>query len=331
MKRIILAAALVLAVTLPAHAQHGSLTRSFVSSSGSDTNPCTITAPCASFAQAYTKIGANGIIAALDPGKYGPLTGTSAITSGVTINGNGWAAITAPAGGNGITVNANTANADIVHLNGLEIDGAGAGANGIVFNSGGAFTVSNCTIENFVGTLSSGNAILIQPNTTDSFTFYVNDSVLADNQSVGLFYDPQVGDPNVNLVADHVKAKGNSIQGFRFDTEAAGGSTNVTISNSVASENFDGIFAIDTQGTMTLSLDNTLASNNQGTGIEASGPVNVLLGRSFITGNAGAGIYNGTSGNGNTFFSYNNNQINGNSPDIATGTGTSPLRTTPLQ
>src|SRR5580700_6017658 len=84
----------------PAQAQNGSLTRSFVSSSGVDTNTCTIAAPCASFAQAYTKVGANGIVAALDPGKYGPI----AITGPVTINGNGWAAITAPAAGNGITI-----------------------------------------------------------------------------------------------------------------------------------------------------------------------------------------------------------------------------------
>src|SRR5580700_3403077 len=131
-RSILIAAGLALAtivVGAPAQAQNGTLTRSFVSSAGVDTNACTITAPCATFAQAYTKIGANGIIAALDPGKYGPLTGTSAITSGVTINGNGWAAVTAPAGGNGITVNASTANGDIVHLNGLEIDGAGAGSN----------------------------------------------------------------------------------------------------------------------------------------------------------------------------------------------------------
>jgi hypothetical protein len=107
MKRAILATTLLtLALALPAQAQHGSLTRSFVSSSGLDTNACTITAPCATFAVAYTKISANGIIAALDPGKYGPLTGTSAITGPVTINGNGWAAITGPANGIAITVNA---------------------------------------------------------------------------------------------------------------------------------------------------------------------------------------------------------------------------------
>lgn len=85
MKRFILAAALALAVAIPAHAQNGTLTRSFVSSTGVDTNARTIAAPCATFAQAYTKVGVNGIVAALDPGKYGPIT----ITTGVTINGNG--------------------------------------------------------------------------------------------------------------------------------------------------------------------------------------------------------------------------------------------------
>src|SRR3984885_5333320 len=86
----------------PAQAQNGSLTRSFVSSAGVDSNPCTITQPCATFAQAYTKIGANGIVAALDPGKYGPLT----ITGPVTINGNGWSAITGPNEGTAISISA---------------------------------------------------------------------------------------------------------------------------------------------------------------------------------------------------------------------------------
>src|SRR5580704_10074596 len=106
MKSHVFGFALLSVVTIfasaPAQAQNGTLTRSFVSSAGSDSNACTIAAPCASFAQAYTKISANGIIAALDPGKYGPIT----ITGPVTINGNGWAAITGTADGNGIIINA---------------------------------------------------------------------------------------------------------------------------------------------------------------------------------------------------------------------------------
>ena len=84
--------AATLFISLPAHAQ---LTRTFVSSSGVDTNPCTTVAPCATFARAYSLVASNGIVAALDPGKYGPFT----ITGPVTIDGNGWAAVTASMGG----------------------------------------------------------------------------------------------------------------------------------------------------------------------------------------------------------------------------------------
>src|SRR6202034_3527119 len=122
-----------------------------------DDNPCTITAPCATFAHAYTRTQPDGIIAALNPGKYGPLT----ITYPVTVNGNGWAAITGPAQGNGITVNAGSGN---VILTGLEVDGAGAAYNGIVFNSGGSLTIDNCIVKDFVSSNgTSGNGIMIAP------------------------------------------------------------------------------------------------------------------------------------------------------------------------
>jgi hypothetical protein len=128
----------------PAQAQNGSLTRSFVSSSGVDTNPCTVTQPCASFAHAYTAVGPSGIVTALDPGKYGPLT----ISGAVTIDGNGWAAITAPANSNGITINAQPS--DKITLKGLAIDGVGAANDGILFNSGGGLNVFDCTIKNML-------------------------------------------------------------------------------------------------------------------------------------------------------------------------------------
>jgi hypothetical protein len=128
----------------PAQAQNGTLTRSFVSSSGVDSNPCTITQPCQSFAEAYTKVGANGIVAALDPGKYGPLT----ISGPVTIDGNGWAAITAPANSGGILINAGSN--DKVTLKGLNIDGVGTAADGILFDTGGTLYVFDCTIKNTI-------------------------------------------------------------------------------------------------------------------------------------------------------------------------------------
>src|SRR5580692_9238448 len=118
------------ALAFSAHARAGTLTRTFVSSTGVDTNPCTTAAPCATFAVAYAAAAVNGIVAALDPGKYGPLT----VNSSVTIDGNGWAAITSPANGSGLVV---AAGAGSVVLRGITVDGAAAtGTQGILYLTG---------------------------------------------------------------------------------------------------------------------------------------------------------------------------------------------------
>jgi hypothetical protein len=292
----------LLSFALPAQAQNGSLTRSFVSSSGVDTNSCMITAPCQSFAEAYTKIGANGIVAALDPGKYGPIT----ITGPVTINGNGWAAITAPGGGNGITINATAS--DNVQLIGLAIDGAGAGYNGIVFNSGRGLDVTNCTLTAFVEDpaldANTGNGILIQP-TTGAVRFNISGTTLSGSRNAGIFYFPPSGSATANGIIDHVQAD-NTGDGIAVSTTAGGGSTGITISNSVASNNgFNGIY-VDGPSSTRVAIDNVTIVGNA-TGIDAIGTPDLLLGRSIITNNT-TGINNAMSAN--TFFTYKNNQIN---------------------
>src|ERR1700728_4397808 len=207
---------ITLALTPPAHAQNGTLTRSLVSSAGLDTNSCMITAPCATFAHAYTAIAANGIIAAIDPGKYGPIV----ITGPVTINGNGWAAITGPAQGNGITVTASSGN---VALIGLEIDGAGAAYSGIVFNSGSTLTVTNCIVQNFVQDGNThaytGNGILLQP-TTGTLNFAITGTTVSNNAFVGLYYLPPSGTPTAHGAIDRVTATGNS-DGITIATQSA--------------------------------------------------------------------------------------------------------------
>ncbi len=292
-----------LAIALPAHAT-GSLTRTFVSSTGIDTNPCTIAAPCATFAAAYAAVAANGIIAALDPGKYGPLT---SITTGVTINGNGWSAITAPASGNGITVNADTANVTLI---GLEIDGAGAAYNGIVVNSAGSLTVTDCTLQNFQwrGDTTTGIGILMQP-TSGTLDFGITNTNASNNGYAGIRYAPPSGSPSANAVINHVVANANEF-GIYIDTRSAtGGTTTATVSNSIASANIStGISAVNSgPSAIKLSIDNVSVSSNQ-TGIFAGGTTNVLLGGSVISGNIVFGVNNQTSPN--TFYTYNTNRIN---------------------
>jgi hypothetical protein len=315
-----LLSAIAIVATAPAQAT-GTLTRTFVSSSGVDTNPCTIAAPCATFAAAYAAVAANGIVAALDPGKYGPLTGTSAITGPVTINGNGWAAITGPANGSGITINANTSNGDTITLTGLEIDGAGAAHNGIVFNSGGNLTVTNCVLQNFVGAGTTGNGILIQP-TSGTISFAITNTVATNNTNTGIFYFPPSGAATATGVIDHVVVTNISSTGIAINTGnlPGNGLTTVAISNSVASNNSNGVYIDDNNKGSTaspvlmVSIDNGGFSGNN-VGIEADNTSKVLLGRSAITGNK-TGVINSTSPN--LFYSYQDNRINGNLVDILT-------------
>src|ERR1700728_3859712 len=297
-----------LVLSLPASA--GSLTRTFVSSAGSDSNPCTVTQPCASFAAAYNAVAPNGIVAALDPGKYGPLT----ISTAVTINGNGWAAITAPAQNNGITVNAVSGN---VTLTGLEIDGAQAGYNRIVFNSAGSFTVTSCVVQNMVqdqgGDMNTGNGILLAP-TSGTIAIAITDTTVANNAYAGLLYLPPSGSPTVNAVFDRITANAN-YQGILVDSQnTSGGAISISLTNSIASNNSDfGIYAGSVSEPMGVVIDNVDASSNGDYGIVAEGTANVVLGRSVVTNNSGYGILNGTISN--TFYTYQNNEIylNGNS------------------
>ena len=101
-------------------------TRTWVSGVGDDVNPCSRTAPCKTFAGAISKTATGGEINCLDPGGFGGVTITKAIsiicetgTAGVLVSGT-----------NAIIVNVPTAG-DKVVLEGLDIEGLGTGLNGV--------------------------------------------------------------------------------------------------------------------------------------------------------------------------------------------------------
>jgi hypothetical protein len=105
--------------TAPAHAQ---ATRTWVSGTGDDANPCSRTAPCKTFAGAISKTANGGEINCIDPGGFGGVTITKSLTikchyteGGVLVSGT-----------NAIVVNA--AATDRVTLRGLDINGIGTGA-----------------------------------------------------------------------------------------------------------------------------------------------------------------------------------------------------------
>ena len=131
------------ALSFSAGAAQAQASRTWVSGVGDDANPCSRTAPCKTFAGAISKTAAGGEINCLDPGGFGAVTITKAITiacEGVT------AGVVVP-GTNGIIVNAGAS--DNVTLRGIDINGDGTGLNGIRFLAGRALIVDNCQIYGF--------------------------------------------------------------------------------------------------------------------------------------------------------------------------------------
>ena len=305
----------------PAQAQNGSLTRSFVASTGSDSNPCTVTQPCQTFAQAYTKVSGNGIIAALDPGKYGPLN----IVGPVTVDGNGWAAITAPSGGSGITVNAGASNT--VTLTGLNVDTGGAYETiGITVNSSGSTVViDNVRISGGSPAIlfQAGQALFlrkietiggggngIQHNASGGM-LTLTDSVLRGDSCFLAQVETPSSPAHATIINSHA-------EGCYFGF-VAGANSIVSISNSSAagaSLNFDicyAGFAVegDNSGPGALHLDNVVSTSCY-YGIVAAPFVGnsgaITIGNSLLTAN-----YYGLSESADgTIYTLGNNRVYGN-------------------
>src|SRR5437764_3952743 len=96
----------------PAYTQ---ASRTWVSGVGDDANPCSRTAPCKTFAGAISKTAAQGEINCLDPGGFGVVTITKAIT--IACEGVTAGVLTNAANGINVAAGAN----DQVTLRGLDI------------------------------------------------------------------------------------------------------------------------------------------------------------------------------------------------------------------
>jgi hypothetical protein len=135
------AIAAILACALNAAPAHAQSARTFVSGAGSDSNNCAVTTPCRTFQAAYNAVTAGGEIDVLDPAGYGPLT----IQKAVSVQGHGFAGITAPANGPGVDIDAGAS--DAINLRGLLIEGDGSSFAGIHFISGASLNVQDCVIR----------------------------------------------------------------------------------------------------------------------------------------------------------------------------------------
>ncbi len=206
----------------------GGATRTWVSGVGDDANPCSRTAPCKTWAGAFSKTAQpGGEIDALDPGGFGALT----VTGGITINGGtGNTAGVLVAGTNGITVAA--AAGDTVIIRNLDINGTNSGISGINFVSGKALYIENSTIENF-----TVDAVHVAP--TAGGTVVLKNDVLRNNTGNGVFSNP--GTSPVAMVVDGCTIQGNGGAGVYAKGNNVTNSTIVDIHNNTITGNFLGL------------------------------------------------------------------------------------------
>jgi len=306
MRKLLAAAAfsgLALALCVPSAPAFAQASRTWVSGTGDDVNPCSRTAPCKTFAGAISKTAPGGEIDALDPAGYGAVT----ITKAITIDGGGGqVASVLVAGTNGIVVQAGAS--DVIILRNLRINGisgsGNGGINGIRFLAGAALIVEKVDIFGF-----TTNGIDLEPaNTAKAFiseTYVQNCGPTAG--SAGIFAKPSAG-TQLNLVVDRVNVQ-DCANGFIADGTTGSIAANVRFSNMSGNAGF-GIRATSTASAASVVVDSSVAANN-GTGLNANGAQAFLrVGGSSITGNA-----TGVSNTGGTLQSFKDNRIVGNGAD----------------
>lgn len=230
-------------------------TRTWVSGTGDDVNPCSLTAPCKTFAGAISKTSPAGEINVLDPGGFGAVT----ITKSITIDGAGTSNPSILSSGtNGVIINA--AATDVVTIRNLSIQGAGTtrGINGVRFLNGKALHVEHCTIAHFA------EGIHLEPSTAMTQVF-ITDTISHDNSTAGLTATTTVANQflQVNIDNSHFDDNGDGVVASNF--------TRFSIRNSSATGNTGtGFLANPTIGAAVLSIANSTSGNN-GTGIQSGG------------------------------------------------------------
>jgi hypothetical protein len=292
-------AAMTVSIATTAHA---ATLRAFVSGVGNDSNTasnCSHAAPCRTLAVALTVVTPGGEIEALDPAGYGPIT----VSGPLTLVGVPGAAISAPSGGHGITINAGAGA--VVNLRGWSVVGNPSTLDGIFFNATtGTLNIQNCVVSG-VG----GDGIGLLPGGTA--TFNITDTLVSNVANNAVVIQTS-GSGAVTATFTRVQAVGSS-SGFLVNGANSTGTVNATIDNSTASKNTFGVTVESgAAGAVTqVMVSNTVISNN-GTGVFEDGANSTtFLAKNTIAGNVTA--FNVISSG--SLFSFNDNYIKSNNSD----------------
>ena len=294
--KVIVILTAILALTTAATAQ---TTRVYVADGGSDAALCTKSAQCKTIAKAMTVVDDGGEIIITESGDYDPFVVTKSATvaaapgvdAGIVAGNFGAIIISSVLPINKVTVrNLNLINNSANVLTGIS-------------NSGGAtLFVDHCTFTGFDLGIAQD---------TKAGKFFVQDSTFK-NGSIGIYVNTPAAEGGMIGVVDNCRFEHNEV-GIALFAKAF-----VTIRNSLLSDNASfGVSVISNKAGLTAEavIDNCELSGNTD-GIKIGGTTGssiVRLSRSTINSNTLYGVVVGQFG---TFYSFQNNAINGNATDI---------------
>ena len=274
--------------------------RTFVASNGQDTNPCSIAAPCRSFATAISATATSGEVIVLDSAGYGPVTITQSVS--ITAPPGVYAGIFVAPGNTGIIIDG---MGILVTLRGLTINGQDGGSAGIEFQQGARLNVDQCLITNVIGAGLRAYAPNGQVYISDSTVRYSGsdgirvvdgqatiDRVRVENNvGAGISVRP-AGSPSMvaNAQVRNSVASGNIGAGFSVTTNDVAQGARLTIERSSALGNSYG-FVANGPGLVTMIVTDSNAMENFGSGVSGNGPtVSVVVSGSTLSRNGTYGI-----------------------------------------
>jgi hypothetical protein len=275
----------------------------YVSSTGSDSNPCTAAQPCATLTEALVIISNSGQINCVNT-PVGMVDNDSfeSFGSGVAVTIDCPGVLEASDGGEPLLL-FEGAN-QVVRIRNLTISGAGGATAAVSFTGSGTLILENCVFENF-NVSDAGPPLQIEPN--GPFKLVVTNSRISNNAGAGVLIKPASGG-SVTATFDGVTITNNA-GGLHTDT--TNGLVKVDISDSTISNNADNGLAIigGAGGTNIVNLSHDVIASNGLVGIEASGAnAAVYVDTTLLDTNASGATSILSSGE---VLSYGNNRIVG--------------------
>jgi hypothetical protein len=287
--RFLSVAALVVGFSTVAQAQ---ATRTWVSGVGDDANPCSRTAPCKTFAGAISKTAPCGEISVLDPGGFGAVT----ITKAMTINGTGTLAGILSALANAAVI-VNAQPADTVVLRDISMNGACSGVNGVRFIAGKNLVIDHCWIGNMttrgIDVAKTADGTQLKVFNTDITN--VNTAIGASTTVGAVFVDVD----NITVQA--------AVNGINYVSNASG-----TVTECMFSRNIGGTSVSAGNGCIVNVTHCHFRSNTTAINGAVGSIVRVNENELFDNGS-------GLAGNAPSFQSGGNNKLAGNGASLAPG------------